>query len=66
MAALETIMRIRLLLLAAALSASPLGGTRAQQGPKVLLLYDMEGVTDATRPQDVGMARKPIPPRGNR
>ena len=35
MAALETVMRIRLLLFAAVLSASPLTGTRAQQGPKV-------------------------------
>ena len=61
MAALETVMRIRLLLLAAVLSASPLAGTRAQQGPKVLLLYDMEGVTDAIGPQDVGMGSQTYP-----
>jgi D-amino peptidase len=29
--------------------------TRAQQGPKVLLLYDMEGVSGAVRPADVSM-----------
>jgi len=51
MAALESVMRIRLLLLAGVLSASPLASTRAQQGPKVLLLYDMEGVTSAIGPQ---------------
>jgi D-aminopeptidase len=61
MAALEAVMRIRLLLLAAVLSASPLAGIRAQQGPKVLLLYDMEGVTDATGPQDVGMGSQTYP-----
>ena len=61
MAALETVMRIRLLLFAAVLSASPLTGTRAQQGPKVLLLYDMEGVTDAIRPEDVGMGSETYP-----
>ena len=54
-------MRIRLLILAAVFLAAPLAGTRAQQGPKVLLLYDMEGVTDATGPQDVGMGSGTYP-----
>jgi hypothetical protein len=61
MAALETVMRIRLLLLAVVLSASPLASTRVQQGPKVLLLYDMEGVTDAIAPQAVEMGSQTYP-----
>ena len=61
MTALETVMRTRLLLLAAVLSASPVAGTRAQQGPKVLLLYDMEGVTDAREPHAVEMGSQTYP-----
>lgn len=45
------------ILLACLALASP----RAQQGPKVLLLYDMEGVTDAIRGADVSMGSQTYP-----
>jgi D-amino peptidase len=54
-------MRIRLPLCAVLLAASTLAAARAQQGPKVLLLYDMEGVTDAVRPADVSMGGASYP-----
>lgn len=58
---MEMIMRIRLPLLAVMLAIATMAATRAQQGPKVLLLYDMEGVTDAIRPQDVSMGSQTYP-----
>jgi D-amino peptidase len=54
-------MRTRLLLVAVLLAIVTIAVTRAQQGPKVLLLYDMEGVTDAIRPQDVSMGSETYP-----
>jgi D-amino peptidase len=47
-----------LVLCAAVLAVS---ATRAQQGPKVLLLYDMEGVTGAVRPADVNFGSPTYP-----
>jgi D-amino peptidase len=57
----EDIMRRRFLLLLTLLAAWTITATRAQQGPKVLLLYDMEGVTDAVRPPDVSMGSPSYP-----
>ena len=54
-------MRIRLPLLTVIVAIATMAATRAQQGPKVLLLYDMEGVTDAIRPQDVSMGSQTYP-----
>jgi D-amino peptidase len=53
-------MRKRLTLLAVVLAILVVAAG-AQQGPKVLLLYDMEGVTDAIRPQDVSMGSETYP-----
>jgi D-amino peptidase len=53
-------MRTRLTLLAVVFVALALT-VRAQQGPKVLLLYDMEGVSGAIRPQDVTMGSDTYP-----
>ena len=54
-------MRTRHSLVALLLAAMTSVAAPAQQGPKVLLLYDMEGVTDAIRPQDVSMGSETYP-----
>ena len=54
-------MHARLAVFSILLAFLVLAPTRAQQGPKVLLLYDMEGVTDALRPEDVSMGSQTYP-----
>jgi D-amino peptidase len=49
-------------LLSILLAALTVAGAHVQQGPKVLLLYDMEGVSGAVRPADVSIGNDSYPP----